>query len=445
MKHQLEQVASQQTKQMQRLILSPQMQQALHLLQLPIMELSTLVEEELSQNPLLEIGEGGFIESPLYQKREIEDLKSFVENTLANESSLFDELMRQAHEHFEDPHSLFLAEALIGNLERDGLLKTPLEEIALLWEATTTELEPILKVIQTFEPFGVGATSLKESLLIQLKVAGKAHSLAFALIESHFEDLLHNRLPSIAKAMDCEVEKIRQTLHEEIAHLDLHPGTVQPPGHYTQLAQPIIPDITLHSHPDGFTIQINDERLPPIRLSHPYMTLLQDPSLSAETRAYIEEKVSSGKWLLRNIQERHHTLYRITEELLKIQSAFFSESSGQLVPLTMKEIAEKLDLHESTIARAISNKYISSTRGLLPLRSFFTHAYQSEKGEAISAETVKDLVKQLIDHEDKRSPLSDEVISQRIREKEIVCARRTVAKYRQELGLGNTAQRRQHV
>ena len=172
--------------------------------------------------------------------------------------------------------------------------------------------------------------------------------------------------------------------------------------------------------------------------------MLQDHGLPEETRSYIQEKIASGKWLLRNLHERHQTLYRIAQQLIQNQSAFFSSPKGKLIPLTMKEIAQKLELHESTVARAVSNKYISCPRGIMPLRSFFTHAYTTESGENISAQTVKEILIQILEGEDKKSPLSDETISAMIKEKGIPCARRTVAKYRQELGIGNTTQRRIH-
>ncbi len=172
--------------------------------------------------------------------------------------------------------------------------------------------------------------------------------------------------------------------------------------------------------------------------------MLQDGTLPTETRHYIQEKIASGKWLLRNLHERHQTLFRIAQQLVYNQSAFFSSPKGNLTPLTMKEIAEKLELHESTVARAVANKYVSCVRGILPLRSFFTHAYITESGENISAQTVKELLIKILKEEDRNSPLSDETISAMIKEEGIHCARRTVAKYRQELGIGNTTQRRIH-
>jgi RNA polymerase sigma-54 factor len=280
--------------------------------------------------------------------------------------------------------------------------------------------------------------------MIQLKGMGKKESLAFRIVEDHYDDVMHNRIPLIAKALSCSVQEVRETISNEIAHLDLHPGANQADGHYKQIIHHLTPDLTISYSEGKFSIEINEEHIPGLRLNRSYLQMLQDHSLPEETRSYIREKIASGKWLLRNLHERHQTLYRIAQELIQNQSLFLSSPKGKLIPLTMKEIAEKLELHESTVARAVSNKYVSCPRGILPLRSFFTHAYTTETGENISAQTVKELLVQILQTEDKSAPLSDEMISSMIKEKGIPCARRTIAKYRQELNIGNTAQRRIH-
>lgn len=459
MKGGMSQVGAQHAKQIQRLILSPQMQQALHLLQMPILELSTIIEEELTHNPLLEVDDrdqedeqfellrkmNEEMRLPSFQgQREEEDLKAFIENTVASESSLFDHLMRQAQETFEGQNELYFAESIIGNLDADGLLTVSLEEIALLANATLGEMEKVLLVIQTFEPSGVGARSLQEALLIQLKGKGKEKTLAFRILERHFEDLVHNRIPAIAKSLCRSAEEIRQTISKEISLLDLHPGTNQPHGHYRQVIQPIIPDVMIHYQNGRISIEINDERIPHLRLNHHYLQLLEKGPVSAETKDYIQDKITSGKWLLRNLHERHQTLYRIAEELTKTQFDFLVRPAGKLVPAIMRDVAEKLELHESTIARAVANKYVSCPRGIFSLRSFFSHAYVTEEGENISSHTVKALLIKLVGEEDRKSPLSDEALSSLIKANGIPCARRTVAKYRRELSIGNASQRKVH-
>ncbi|MCH9610133.1 MAG: RNA polymerase sigma-54 factor [Chlamydiales bacterium] len=442
---------TQQTKQLQRLILSPQMQQALHLLQLPIQELSTLIDEELSLNPLLEYPESAVEVMPEVSKesrsssmREEEDLRAFIENTVAYEESLSDCLLRQAHETFEKQKELEIAELLIGYLDHNGFLTSSLEEIALLEAVKERELLKVLEEIQSFEPTGVGARSCQEALLIQLRAMGKCDSLAYRIIETNYDDMLHNRIPMIAKKLKAKAEEIQHSIYEEIAHLDLRPGANMPEGHYQERSHHLTPDVVIHYHEGKFTIEINEGKLPSIRFRSNYLSMLHSEALSSEEKAYIEEKISSGKWLLRNLAERNQTLYRIAEEIIYFQKSFLTEPQGKLTPLTMKELASRLELHESTIARAVASKVLQAPRGIFPLRSFFTNSYTNEQGETISANTVRECLQEIISQEDKRKPLSDETISSMIKAKGISCARRTVAKYRGELNIGNTAQRKRH-
>ncbi|NGX62082.1 MAG: hypothetical protein K940chlam9_01575, partial [Chlamydiae bacterium] len=450
---------AQNLKQMQRLILSPQMQQALHLLQLPVLELGTLLEQELSQNPLLEWEEAETTPEEEYEvlpdlmptpasQREVgedEDRNQFVERRVAYECSLFEHLMQQSRETFSSEEEREIAELILGNLDPDGILSTPLEEIALLSDIPIEKFTEVLFIIQTFEPAGVGASSQQKALLLQLKGMGKEESLAFHLIEHHYEDILHNRIRQIAKTLRCSPGEIKKTLEEEIAHLSLHPGSNRGQGHYREVKQTVIPDLFITFSEGKFTVEINEERLPPLRLNSTYISLLLSEDSSDETRSYIRGKIASGKWLLRNVHERHRTLYRIGEELTKLQKSYLSDPRGTLSPLTMKEVAERIEVHESTIARAVANKYVSCLQGLLPLRSFFTNAYQTDAGKAVSSHTVKELLQELIQAEDRTHPLSDETLSSRIQEQGIPCARRTVAKYRRELGIGNTTQRRLYL
>lgn len=439
---------AQATKQIQRLILSPQMQQALHLLQLPVMELEALISEEMSNNPILEIdGELPPVEMPSTKsnlgEREEEDLKAFAENSLTYESSLYEHLMQQAEMVFDNDQAE-LARQIIGNIDESGFLTTPLDELAILADVTPEQLKPILKIIQTFEPIGVGARSLKESLLIQLIHHGKEATLAYRIIDHGYEDMLKNRIPAIAKALHKSAKEVYQTIAHEIAPLDFKPGNRCPRGHYGQKAQHLTPDVHIDYVDEKFLIEINGAGTPPLRFNSSYLKLLSNENLDEETRTYIQEKLTSGKWLLRNIEERHHTLYRISEKLIESQGDYLKNPKGELRPMTMKEIAQMLDLHESTIARAVANKYVSAPRGILPLRSFFTNAYTTDSGEEISSRTVKECMREIIEKEDRKSPLSDEVVSNMIQEQGIACARRTVAKYRAELGIGNTIQRRIH-
>ena len=443
MEGRLGQIQSQKLGQIQKLILSPQMQQALHLLQLPVQELSTAIADELEQNPLLEYSDPLPFREPVnINRREKEDLKGFLESSIAYETSLFDHLCSQARGTFKSDRELQGAEAIIGNLDGDGFLTTPLQEIALLNDFSLQELETLLAEIQTFDPSGVGGRNLRESLLIQLRGLDKNQSLAYRIIDHHFDHLTHNRIPSITKALGCSAEEVCKTIEKEISLLDLHPGTNLSRGHYPLNPNYITIDVTILFNENEPTIVVNNDTIPPLRLNQNYLTMLEDKSLAKETREYIEERIASGKWLLRNISERHRTIYRIAEQILEKQREYLSDPKGNLVPFTMKSVAETLELHESTIVRAVANKYLSCPRGIFPLRSFFTHGYTTDEGKKISSRSVKELLKEMIADEDRSSPLSDETISTKIKACGIPCARRTIAKYRYELGIGNTVQRK---
>jgi RNA polymerase sigma-54 factor len=481
---------AQNIKQIQRLIMSPQMQQAINLLQVPVQELSLIIDAELQQNPVLEsdldnpehdpdnehleadveenegspeiapekelvFDENDFAiikkldedfsdylsdtstEHQPYTKED-EKLHAFLENSLQTSETLFEHLMNQAKESFDSQKKLAMAEAIIGNLDASGFLPTSLQEIAGLYHFPLHELAQTLKDIQQFDPNGVGAKSLQESLLLQLANKGKQTSLAYTILSDHYEDLLYNRIPAIQKKLRVSTEAINAAIDQEIAKLDLHPGA----SYSRSQAIPIVPDAEIILEGDILTVVINNDHLPPLRVNRKYMRMLYDENLNRETKEFIKNKIMSAKWLLRNIFQRNDTIERIAMSLAKRQQSFFCEPNGNLIPLTMKTIAEELSLHESTIARAVANKYINTPRGLFPLKFFFTSALLDEKGDDISSKTVKTILKELIDKENKARPLSDEALSKEIKDQGIPCARRTIAKYRKELNLGTAQQRR---
>jgi RNA polymerase sigma-54 factor len=382
-----------------------------------------------------------FTESGGFQaKRSAEDekLKTFLESSVQSHSTLFEFLMKQAKETFEDIDELDAAEAIIGNFDERGFLEMPLEEIALIYDVTTDILEEVLEEIRTFEPFGIGAFSVKESLLIQLTCLKKKESLAYQIVANHYEDLLYNRIPQIKKSLGCSADEISNAIQKDISKLNLYPGAL----HAHEVVQNITADVVVRNEKESLIVEIDDEYIPSLKLNAKYLQMLESNELTDEVKDYIRNKVASGKWLLRNIHQRNDTLLKITNLLVEKQGEYFKNPKGQLLPLTMKSVAEELELHESTVARAVSNKYVDCSRGLLALRSFFTNSYSTNEGDEISSRTVKDLLQEIVGEEDKAKPLSDEALSKLIKAKGIPCARRTVAKYRRELNLGNAAQRR---
>ena len=480
----LGQIASQdqKLKQTQRLMMTPQMQQAIHFLQLPVAELFTLIEAEMVQNPVLEYLQEEELEdtepkeweeekgqeeqelvfdehnfeilkqldeefrdyfaesgaSTLRRSSEEDKRKTYLESSIQDKLSLFDYLMKQAREVLQSTEEMAMAEAVIGYLDERGFLQGTLEEIAHLFCFDPPKLEKVLKIVQTFDPHGVGARTLQEALLIQLRCLNKENNLAYFIIRDHFDDLIHNRIPLMQKSLDCTMEDLRRAIDKEIARLDLHPGT----SYSSEVTPFITPDVRLRQEGEELIAEINDDLITPLKLNSKYLKMLEDPALPADAKHFIKLKILSAKWLIKNIHQRNTTIERIANSLVKRQRKFLTHPEGKLLPLTMKTIAEELYLHESTIARAVANKYISTPRGLFPIRYFFSNTYVNVHGEDVSSKTVKEVLQDIVQNEDKLNPLSDQSISRLIRLKGISCARRTVAKYRAELNIGNASQRK---
>ncbi len=475
---------SQVQNQAQRLMALPQMQQAFHLMQLPILELAAFVECHLGQNPIFsddistpneedyieqeedenEESDGEEVEAEALTFNEDdyallkyleEDFKEHIdewggsschsqknsaiyhmEQLTASSQTLFEHLMLQAREIFSTKEELAIAEAILGNLSADGYLHMTVSEIKSLYHVNEEMIIGVLEQIKQFEPSGIAASCLQESFLIQLKRLGKGESLAVKIIKDHYDDLSHNRIPAIAKSLQCSLELINNAIHEDIAPLDFQPGS----SFEKTIIHPIVPDVYLEA--DSLQVVVNEDDLPPIKINSKYLKMMIDSTVSAEVKIFLQKKLSSAKWLVNNISHRRETLRRIVTFLTNKQQEFFANPQGQLIPMTMKSIAEELALHESTVVRAIANKYVSSPRGMHPLRSFFTTAYEAKKGEKISSQTVRELLIKLIANEDKENPFSDCDLSKLLLEKGIVCARRTVTKHRQALKIGSARQRR---
>ncbi len=252
---------------------------------------------------------------------------------------------------------------------------------------------------------------------------------------------MHNHLPAIQKSLDCSFQQLHRAIDDDVARLDLHPGT-----HFSiQPVQAIVPDVTIRQENEKLFVDVDRDRVPPLRLNHKYLSMLQDPEVSLETKQFIKRHLFSARWLMRNLQQRYSTIERIAEVIAQKQYRFFTDPSGQLLPMTMKALAEELNLHESTVARTVANKFINSPRGIYPLRAFFTSKYISDKGNTLSSQTVKEAIFGIIEKENKIHPLSDAKISSLLKENGIPCARRTVAKYRLAYQIGNAQQRKKFL
>ncbi len=441
------------TKQSQHLLLSMAMQQAFYVLQMPVLELSEWLKQEIEQNPALELDFSQdsrkeslddlcsveYAEDPLFESSDPTTLelekkrKAYQESLLTYPISLHDHLFQQARFTFEDKNDLSLAEQIIGHLDPKGFLSADLSEIG-----QSARVEQIISVLQTFDPPGICARNLQESLLIQLRHVKKENGTAFQLIQNHFEDLLANRIPQIGKKLRLSSQEIQEVIHRDIFPLNLHPGY----SFQESSACCIVPDIHLEQHESNWEIRINQSPFPHFRIAPCYEKCLAEETMEKEEHQYVQRQIASGQWLKKIVRRREDTLLAITHYLIKKQSNFLSGEQKTLVPMGIQEIADEMGMHESTIARAVSNKYLSCPQGIFSLRSFFTQGLVCQNGQKVSNHTLRQLLSQMIEREDKAKPLSDEEMVKQFKKMGIPCARRTVAKYRQKLHIASAAKRR---
>lgn len=452
-------------KQTQKLIMSPQMQQAIHLLQLPLMELSTLIQQELTANPILEetspdsdsANENNtddpsspevdfdeefsrltelddewreyYRQSGSFRRTSDDEEKKrrYYEESISDLETLHEHLLKQWA--VSSPGNTLLGEWMIGNIDENGYLTTSLEELAPQNPShSIQELQQALKIIQTFHPVGVGARDLKECLLLQLTRLGKGESLEARIVQNHLDDLGKRNYPNIAKAMRLPLKDIQKTA-ELIGTLEPKPGRIFD----QERPQYVVPDVGVEKVGDEFIVMLNDERIPHLRISNLYRGLMKGKGLENQTKDYIRQKVQAGKWLIKNIQQRQQTIYNIAQTLVKEQRDFFENGTAFLKPLVMQKVASEVGIHESTVSRAIASKYMATPHGVFQMKYFFTPGLQTQTGENISTTHIKDILNDLIAKEDAIHPMSDQEIVGELKKKGIAVARRTVTKYRKEL------------
>jgi len=468
----------------QKLILTPQLQQSIKLLQLPQLELSQKLNQELMENPLLEeaaereseaknvtsdienleepvqeVSEDaeaplekifGFTTDEYFEERGSDgrDLGYFtsgIETTSPFERSnkkmdLYEYLLWQLRLSRTSDDVRQVAEVVLGNLNEDGYLQCSREEIAEQAEVDIKTAEEAVELIRGFDPPGVGARNLQECLLLQLKPLNLENTVVEKILTDGFEELEKKKYRKLAAKFKITVEDVL-TAVRIIERLEPRPGR----NYSRDEVIHIIPDVFIEESEGKFIIILNDDGIPKLRLSNYYRKLLTNRStLGREERQFLEEKFRSAIWLLKSLDQRNKTIYRVTESLLKFQEDFFRKGIKHLKPLNLKDIAADLGMHESTISRVTSNKYLQSPQGLFSFRFFFSNAVHavSAISDDISSAIVKDTIKQLISEEDPKSPLSDKDIVEQLENRNIKIARRTVAKYREELKIPSHSRRK---
>jgi len=452
-------------------VLAPQLQQSLHILQAPALELRNIVQQELQTNPVLE-EEIGTVESEerakddrefeeeferlakldeewrdymsqnvSYSSRnpEDEERRQFFFDSIASQETLQHHLWEQLNTADVSGSQREAAELIIGNIDDFGFLQGTLEEISQNTGHPLGELEEMLSLIKTFHPVGVGARNLRECLLIQLRRLGKEHSLEYQIVDEYLEDLGRKRLPELARRLGVSVEQVQKAANF-ISTLDPKPGQIftPDPNNY------VLPDVSVDKVGDEYTVSLNADQIPHLRISKTYKDLMTQGANGTDVRDYIREKIRSGKFLIKSIHQRQQTILNIANEIVKRQSEFLENGTAYLKPMTMVQIAEAVGVHETTVSRAISGKYMATPQGVFEMKYFFTPGYQTAAGAALSNTSVKEAISDMVRNEDARNPLSDKEIVDVLSDRGIPIARRTVAKYRAELNILPSNLRKQY-
>jgi len=456
-------------------VLAPQLQQSLLILQAPLLELRNLVQQEMETNPVLEelpdepnSDERNDAETASDEKfkeefdklaklddewrdymaqsgsytgrsQEADDKRQFFFDSIATQETLQQHLMGQLNQTVLNTNDRKTAELIIGNIDDNGFLQTTPEEMALNTGIPKEDFENMLTLIQSFYPPGVGARDLRECLLIQLKRERKQSSLEYKIISEHMPDLGKRRFPEIARRMGISVEQVQKCANN-IAQLDPRPGQVfaASPQNY------VLPDVTVEKVNGDYQVILNGEQIPHLRISNTYKDIMAQDGNGNEVKDYIRDKIRSGKFLIKSIHQRQQTISNIAHQIVKRQRDFFEHGSAHLKPMTMVQIADVVGVHETTVSRAISGKYISTPQGVFEMKYFFTPGYQTATGESMSNTSVKGAILDLVKNEDGNSPLSDKEIVEILSQRGIPIARRTVAKYRTELNILPSNMRRKY-
>jgi len=437
--------------QSQKQLLAPAMQQSIGMLMLPLIELNSSIEQELQENPLLEVDEE---KQKALQERQKDELLKILElshlsrhgiyrehsaddevleeRTIKGEVSLEDELLQQLRVELSDPLEIIIGEFIIGSLNEDGYLTTTCEEIAQsIGTHDLVRIEYILRVVQNFEPIGIASRSLKECLLSQVSLRCNGNGkLIVKIIEEYLNELGRKKYQSIARKLGITLEAVK----EAARHISLFEPKPARNYHPIQANLYVKPDIFIIKDEEGkYLIRINKDGIPPLRINAQYQRMLHQNNLNAETKHFIREKIKNALYFIKSIEQRGSTIQRITEYILNKQKDFFENGYESLAPMNLKEIAGAIDRNESTISRAITNKYADTPRGLFPLKFFFSQGVSESENGLVASRSIKEEIKELIECEDKSSPLSDQTIQVHFKKKDINIARRTVSKYRQTL------------
>ena len=450
--------------------MTPMLQQAIKLLPLARLELAQLVRQEIIENPVLEEileeetdsfdeknleDEESFSESPKDSQEQEIDWDSYFQNnvdqgmsadnlaerpsieaTYKKESSLSDHLFWQLNLTIDSDADKFIGSCIIGNIQRDGYLCTELCEIADISQTDEANVERVLKIIQKFEPLGVAARSLQECLMIQARELPEKNPLVEILIEKHLDRLEDRFLPKVAAELKKDLDEILVALHI-IRKFIPKPGI----SFNSEAIDYIAPDLVVIKTDKGYDVSLNDEGVPDIKINAFYQNLLKTTK-QGQTKEYLEDKYRSALWLIKSIDQRRQTIYKVGKSIIKLQKSFLDHGLSYLQPMVLKDVAKDIEMHESTVSRITTNKYIDTPQGLFELKFFFHSGIKSYMGNNLSSIRVKNMIKEVVAEEDGNSPLTDEQMVQVLMRKNAKIARRTITKYRKELNIPPASKRK---
>ncbi len=476
-------------------VLAPRMIQSMEILQLPIMALQERIQQELQENPVLELREAS--EEPAAEGEEaaaplVEDDKDpgreelVIDETGSGEIDFdrLDALSRDWEDHFNEEHlpsrngmdeagdkkldamqnmasrpqslqdylgdqmsfldvtpdQAKLMRYLIAHIDERGWLVGSFEELAKAYDAPVTprEMEEALKFIQKFDPLGVGARDMKECLLLQLTPETPHRDVLRVLIQNHIDDITHNRLPAIQRRTDFDLNVIKEAI-DDLKRLNPRPG-----AQFTASNIPyVVPDIIVERTEDGeYTVRLVDDWVPNIYISRKYIELYKEKGADPKTKEYLKRKIQAAQWLQESIEQRRNTLEKVTRAIIKHQRAFLDNGPEHIEPLKMQQIAEQVGVHVTTVSRAVDDKWVQTPRGIFPLKRFFGGGTHTTTGEEVAYEAIKQKLMEIIDKEDKSNPLSDEDLVEKLSQANYPLARRTVTKYRKMLNIPSSRQRK---
>lgn len=449
-------------EQSQKLVMTPQLKQAIKILQLATIELEQYIEQQIETNPILEMKEvedqyeeeiDRHKEEKINWKEYLEDFDNYeysrikynddndfnYENVVSNETTLQEHLLFQYHITMLDIKYKEIGEYIIHNLNENGYLMVSVDEIAKEFQVENSIVEDILQIIQTFDPPGVAARDLKECLKIQLRQMAISNQNIFNVVEYYLEEVAENKYPYIAKELGITTSQV-QEICDFIRTLEPKPGR----KFATINNNYLVPDAAIKKIGDEYFVILNDKNAPRLTIRDDYRRLITSDEGHPETTKFLSDKLNSAIWLIRSIEQRRQTIYKVVEMIAKKQRNFFEYGKKFLKPMTLKEIADEIQVHESTVSRATNGKYVETPLGIFELKYFFSSGVEDINGEGIAAESIKNYIKEIIESENPYKPLSDEKICKELSNRGINVSRRTVAKYRDDLNIPSSSKRKRY-